>query len=243
MTRETVAPTIEEIFDGGPDPHQVLRHPAFATMTLSHVQGGPLALFGSDVGSLGCVRIEIRRAELHRNLNRDWVNPRADTVVAVEMTYAQFAEFITSAGRASGVPVTLVRAPTMPAVGVPEIKPLETKQETFRREIREATEKRIARLLKEIERFQGLIDRGKPPMKTMREIAITLKRLAEQLPGALEFVVESAEEALEVATANARIEVEAFVHSKAQSLGLQSLREMNAEASFGAGALEKPRES
>lgn len=242
MTREVQAPTVEQVKERG-ESHQVLKHPAFATLSLTHLQGGPKVLFGSDVGALGCVRFELRRAELHRDLSHDWVSQFGHDVVAVwEMTHAQFAEFITSAGRAGGVPVTLTRAPKTPAVGLPEIQPLESKQDLFKREIREAAAKRIEHMEEQVKRLSELIESGKIGKKDLREIARNLSVELGNLPGNLEFVVESAEEALETATAAARLQIDAHVTATARALGVQSLQALS-QATAPAGALPSSEDS
>ena len=225
MKNEAIAPTIEKDRVGQCDPHDVLKHPAFGTVVLTHPTGRGTALFGSDVGHMGCVRIEVTHAELHRNLSRDWIFPR-DTVVAFEMTHSQFAAFITGAGRGEGTPVTLIRAPATPALAVSPILSVETKHDTFRREIREASASRLAHMLTEVERLEELIDSGKASKKLLKDITANLRRHVEQAPGTMEFVVKSAEEALETATDNARIEVEAFIDAKTRALGLSSLAQL-----------------
>ena len=225
MTREAIAPTITPATLGQTS-HDVYTHPAYGSVVLTQVQGGGQTLFGSEVHNLGCIRIEVRRTELHRHLARDWIHPNGDTVVVFEMTHAQFAEFIMSTGRSEGTPVTLVRAPTTPAVPMPMIAKPETAHETFRREIQEAAKERLEALAAEVARLNALINEGKTPMKTLRELGANLKRHVEQAPGSIAFVVESAEEALEKATSHARTEVEAFINVRAKSLGFDSLTQL-----------------
>ena len=204
----------------------VFSHPAYGVVILSHVHGGGGNVFGSDIGHLGRMRISVRRATLHRHLNRDWIHGHGQELLDFEMTHAQFAEFITGVGKGEGTPITLRRAPETHAVSVPGIAKIESKNDTFRREIRDAAIEKLDKMRAEVVRLVDLIESGKTPRAELRDIAANLARHVGQLPGNLEFVVSSAEEALEKATTDAKIEVEAFIGAKAKQLGLESIQQL-----------------
>jgi hypothetical protein len=226
MNNPPIEPTLTLERKGQCEPHEVYDHPAFGTIVMTHPTGGHQDLFGSDVGSMGCVRIAIHKATLHRDLSRDWVFPDMAPLVAIEMTHAQFAMFITGAGRGEGTPVTLIRASDTPAKQVPPIKRIENKQDVFKREIKRAAEERLESMSRDVDRLQALIDSGKLSIKAVREVVRSLQINLQNAPSNLAFVVESAEEALEEATSNAKIEVEAFIDARARSLGLSNIRQL-----------------
>ena len=63
------------------------------------------------------------------------------------------------------------------------------------------------------------------PTVTQGRMGVLLQS-ATGLPGSLDFVVKSAEEALEKATSDAKIEVEAYIGSVAQRIGLKSINQL-----------------
>ena len=140
------------------------------------------------------------------------------------MSHAQFAQFITSQGNGDGTPCTLrwMKGEGM----IPGIAKVETKHDTFRREISDAAKKRLERIEAKIKQLGDMIESGKLSKKELREIHAELQRQASYLPGTMEFVVKSAEEALEKATSDAKIEVESYVAMTAQRLGLKNINDL-----------------
>lgn len=225
-TPEPQAPVESEDRVGKCDPHKVYDHPAFGTITLSTVHGGKQELFGSDLHHNDRIRICINEASLRRDLSRDWIMS-GDQLIEIEMSHAQFAEFITSNGKGGGTPVTLkwVRGTGY----VPSIEKVETKHETFKREIRDAAKVRLQHIRQGLESLKTLLEGGGSiSKKELREIYANLERHTGQLPGTLSFVVESAEEALEKATSDAKIEIETYIQMTAQRLGLKHISELAA---------------
>lgn len=221
--KKPIPPIVTEGRMGQCDSHEVLNHPAFGTISVSVPTGGDSTLFGSDIGHNERVCIRITTADVRRDLSRDWIHPQKE-IVELEMSHAQFAQFISSHGNYAGTPCTLrwIRD-----IGeIPGIANVETKHETFRREINDAAKKRLEHIRAEIAKLGGLIESGKLPKKELRDIQAQLRRHVEQLPGSMEFVVKSAEEALEKATSDAKIEVESFVQATAQRLGLRQISDL-----------------
>lgn len=199
-------------------------HPAFGTVTMTTVSGGDKSLFGSDIGHNQRICIRVNTASLKRDLNHDWINSDK-TLVEFEMSHAQFAQFITSNGNGSGTPCTLkfIRGEGM----IPAIKNIESKHETFKREIRDAAAERLRHIKQGLESLGILLEAGGSiSKKELREIHSNMARHVSQLPGTMEYVVNSAEEALEKATSDAKIEVESFIHMSAKRIGLKHINEL-----------------
>lgn len=223
--REAIEPTVSEGRTGQCDPHERYNHPAYGTITLTTtLGGGDKTLFGSDLGHNQRVCIRVNTATLKRDLNHDWIHTDKQ-LIELEMSHAQFAQFITSNGNGSGTPCTLkfIRGEG----DVPAIKNIETKHETFRREVRDAAASRLQHIKQGLDSLRIMLEAGGSiSKKELREIHANLERHAAQLPGTMEYVVKSAEEALEKATSDAKIEVESFVHMTAQRLGLKSVNDL-----------------
>jgi hypothetical protein len=225
VSRETIRPEITAGKIGQCDDHDIYRHPAFGVITLMEPTGHAEGLFGSDVQHSRCMKITIHRAELHRNLSNDWIHDR-ETLVVVELSHAQFAEFITSKGKGDGTPCTLrytapegSRLEQMPGIAMPE-----TKTEMFRREIEESAKERLTEIRKQIDRLGAMIEEGRLAKRDLRDMHAELLRHAQQLPGSVGFVIEQAQEALEHATTAAKIEVEAYIGQAVQRIGMDAAR-------------------
>jgi hypothetical protein len=205
-------------------------HPAFGTIVLTNPQGGDGQLFGSDLKHGSCLRIEINRATLRRDLNRDWIHGGGSgkIVCAIEMSHHQFAEFITSQGRGGGTPCTIryAAADATPIEQKPHILPIESKAETMKREVKQMAQKGLEDIWTQINRLGALIDSGKIGKAELREIHKHLKWKAENLPGNMEFVVNSAQETIETAATAAKIDIEGYVSATVTRLGLESLQDL-----------------
>lgn len=225
MTQHKVQPTAEE--NASPIGGTTYRHDAYGTIRLTNRQGGSSTLFGSDIRHDNRVCIEICRAKLERSHGRDWIFPR-ETVVDVEMSHAQFAQFITSSGKGDGTPCTLIAAPSPDtrAQMMPAIANIETKHATFKREIRDEAMNTVEFLEKQVDVLVSLVANGKPRISELKDISHSLKVTLSNLPSNMEFVVSSAEEALERATSDAKIEVEAYIAATAQRIGLNHISQL-----------------
>lgn len=194
-------------------------HPSYGAISLTTISGGNPHLFGSDVQHGQRVRIQIKRAEHRRSLSNDWHFTRGRPLVELEMSHAQFAEFITAGGRGEGIACTLLSINGEDQAG---IEPFETKQEMFRREIEQSARRRLDDLRAEVAKLGAMIESGKFPKADMRALHRELDRTVQQLPGSLSFVVGQAEEALEKATTAARISIEATVNHHINRIGLDA---------------------
>lgn len=214
--------------NGEEGPHgRKYTHPAFATVAVTETSGGSSILFGSDVDHQYKIRMSIQPAYVNRDLNRDWIHSSNHSIVEVEMSHAQFSALCGAVGKGSGVPCTLRWKPVHSEVErVPYIAPLETKLDTFGREVKESAERQIAALRAQIDRLGNSLESGKIGIKEAREIHRNLSVAAANLPSNLQHTVTQAQEMLEVAGNDARAQIEAFAESTARRLGVSSISEL-----------------
>lgn len=97
---------------------EVHKHPAFAQIG-AHRISGDTVLYGSDFQHNGFIRIHVRRSELHRGLSSDWPYAREE-LIAVDLSEAQWATFVSSMNVGEGVQCTLSRLPGEDVPGLPE---------------------------------------------------------------------------------------------------------------------------
>jgi hypothetical protein len=227
MSINKIKPLVSRVVTERPYTEEIYSHDAYGVITMTVVHGGNSTLFGSDIDHNDRVRIGVSRAKLNRHLSHDWVHADLLPLVEFEMSHAQFAQFITGAGNGSGsgTPVTLRYGPEpgVKSVRMPDIELRESKHETFKREIKAAAEERLEAIERQIAELGEMLESGKTPKGELRRIHATLRRHAEQLPDSLGFVVGSAEEALEKATSDAKIEVEAYIETTMRAAGLEHL--------------------
>lgn len=219
--RKVQKPSRREEVRGKCDPHEVYSHPAYGTIGMHVVTGGDPHMFGSDIKHGQRIKLCIRRAEHHRNLSNDWYHSTGRSLIEIELSHSQFAEFITTPNRGEGIPCTIteIKGEMMPA-----IDQVETKAEMFRREIEASAERRLAEIAEKVDQLGALIESGKLPKGELRAIHSELTRHISQLPGSIGFVVEQGEEALEKATTAAKIQIEATINSHISRIGLDAAR-------------------
>lgn len=97
MVRAEVSPI--ETSEAGPGgmSTSVLKHPAFASISVSHVSGHA-NLYGSDFSHQHYVTVTIHTSELRRDLARDWHFDRKE-LIEVAMSEAQWATFVSTPNR------------------------------------------------------------------------------------------------------------------------------------------------
>lgn len=217
MPRKSESPSMKMRDDGR---ERVYSHPAFGCVSMSVVTGGHETMFGSDLMHGQRIRIRVRQAEQFRTLSSDWHMARK-SLIEFDMSHAQFAELITASGRSEGVPCTLyeVGGETMP-----EILPLESKQETMRREVRDAAAERVRSIAKDVAALGELIESGKIGKVTLKELHRSLASKIASLPTSMEFVVGMAEETIDNATNQAKIEIQATITHHVSSLGQEAAK-------------------
>ena len=207
---------------------ETLSHPAFGVITMSMVRGANVSLFGSDLGHSSRVCIRISTADLDRHLHRDWIHSRKE-FIQIELSQAQFAQFITSNGNGSGTPVTIRYRTNSEGKyeQIPYIKPTESKHDVHRREIQQSAQSQIDTIMAGVASLKELAESGKIGKKALDQAINNIEHSVNNLPANLSFAVESAEEALEKATSDAKIEVESYIQQTATRLGLNSISDLN----------------
>lgn len=225
MARKYEKPTVKP--DACMNSGEVYSHPAYGVVTLTQVTGGSTVLFGSDIGHNAAMRIQVQRAELRRDLGRDWVFGK-DILCEFEMSHAQFAQFITSQGNGGGTPVTLVYAapPNAGLEVIPGIEHIQSKADLHREEIGRSSAEQIQKITEVLAAINALVESGAIPKKELKEKLFNLTCHVKNLPGNLEYSVKAAEVALEKATSDAKIEVESYIQMTAHRLGLDSISKL-----------------
>jgi len=213
--RQVQEPTIRKDMHGG-DEREILSHPAFGQVSVSHVSGCA-NLYGSDFEHRHYVTLTIKRSELHRSLNRDW-NFEREMVCEIALSEAQFATMISSPNR-SGVPCTILH--TEKDFIVPSLPRRDTKK-LYDAEL----EKKLQQSVEELkaERDQILAAVIKMPKKVQEQVLGPIERAIQQLESNTPFVVRSFSEHMEESVEKAKVEVNAYVTSTVMRAGLSAIQ-------------------
>lgn len=88
---------------------KVYKHPSYAVITSSRISSSKSnPLFASSLKTNNPIRIQINPAELHRDLNCDWVHASSRLpYIEIEMSEGQWAQFVSSMNVGDGTPCTI----------------------------------------------------------------------------------------------------------------------------------------
>lgn len=214
------------------DDEEKFEHPAQAVLELSRIQssGEGAELFGSDNTHADFMAIRIKTATHSRRLERDWIHGHK-TVVEVRLSFAQWAQFVSSQGIGSGTPCTFVYRADMPG-RVPEYhRPFDEKDKIIE-EFDGTLNTGVKELTSARRKLEDLIDKpGTVSKAQLKEIAQHLTFAYNDFAPNISYVVKTFGKHVEKTVARARIEAEAFASNIITRLGLNALHEMNTRTS------------
>jgi hypothetical protein len=201
---------------------KITKHESFGAITANRVSGQAY-LFCSEALHNGFIRIEISEADMRRSLNEDrhMANRR---LVAIEMSYEQWARFVSSFGIGMGTPCTLRQILTKQYEECPEPEHFASKfQDDLRRVMAEAT-KKLEGLINKLK--QSNLPGEKPLGKTEQKVVLNDIELAlMQIKSNIPFLEEQFDEHMEKKVAAALVEIEGVVSHGLREAGLERLRE------------------
>jgi len=212
--------------DGYGDKRTKLNHPAFGVVTVTRPQSSPgTTLFGSDLQHQHFISVQIQTAEMERDLSRDWVFPRG-TVLEFSMSEAQWARFVSGAGRSQATPITLTRVmENGKLTGVPAIKtPAESRKDAFNKEFQDNLKKTLSQFEEAVAELAELSEQKTISKVKLRTITSNLSGRLKNLPSNLNFAVESFKEVSETVVEEAKAEIEAYFANAAHSAGIKAIQ-------------------
>lgn len=197
-------------------------HPAYGTLQFSRRHGGSNVLFGSSIKHSDMIALTLRHATLERGLNNDWIY--GDRVIAeAEMSYAQFAEAITSMNMGSGVPVTLrftEKEGDIPSCDF--VNKRDQFSEEFKTKLSETMETTKV-LLKEV---NNLFSTKKTLNKSDKEeILSKLNKIYGNISSNAGYVCDMFDEQMDKTIMEAKGEIEAFYQNKLNSIAYAAIAE------------------
>jgi hypothetical protein len=210
-------PVITKEDEGTVHERIVERHPSFAIIGASRVHGGNGLLFGSDFRHNDYITIHVKPAEYHRHLSNDWYHGKAQDLIEVNLSEAQWATFISTLNNGQGVPCTLT---AFDSKDVPGIAAKPDRQEQFTLEMSETFGDAIKRIGDIVE----AINASSLSQKKKDEIISYAKRAVQEITKNTHFVTEQFGEHIENTVEKAKIEISAYMTGAIARAGLKALQ-------------------
>jgi hypothetical protein len=188
-------------------------HPAFGQVTVHRIQGSK-NLYDTDFRGRSFVRVEVHNSELERSLSNDWHYAK-ETIVAFDMSEAQWATFVSSFNVGSGVPCTLEwvigYGEEIPELPDPEV------MEPFGVDVKETIEDSLAHL-------RGLREKM-VAKKASREMMSAVDMAIQEIEKNLPFVHRSFCERMEETVEKAKAEVHGYINATIRRAGIDAIAE------------------
>lgn len=213
MKREIQEPVATETTHGGTR----FTHPAFATIGASRVHGGDQVLFGTDFKHNGFLTITIRRADLTRELSRDWIHG-GDEIIEVMLSEAQWAHFVSTPNQGSGTACTINHVMGKRA---PEI-PYRNSTEAFTEEVAEDVRNAIRKIDEAIADVREIAETI--PKKKAEAMLAKLAKARQEIVDNMPFVVRQFGKHMENTVEKAKIEVNAYAQDLFVRAGVAALK-------------------
>lgn len=195
-------------------------HPAYGQIQACRVTGRR-ELYASEFSHSGFIRITVRRSTRTRDLATNWYHGGQE-LIELDMSYAQWLEFITTMNMGTGIPCTLTFFQGQGELPQPM-------REVFNEEFQGELDKKLSDLMykmtEALKEAQEIAD-GKRPTKADRLRLVELLYFTLQdLESNLDFLDKQFKKHWEKTTAKAKSEIAAFLSQALRNLGAEALQE------------------
>lgn len=197
MMKNTVIPTVTET----EMEELITRHPAFGMVSVSRTTTTGQRLYASDLSHKEVITLTFSESE---QIERDGMirhrlaeSRRRSPLLKVSLSPAQWATMITSFGMSDGVPCTINSLIRGDYERQPDIGYTESTRERYERQIREASEREMAKLNEKLEALGSLVAKGKAGKRELEEIYQALSGAISNLPVNLAFSTQLMQESMD----------------------------------------------
>ncbi|ENR9964006.1 hypothetical protein ACEXTD_002990 [Salmonella enterica] len=224
MTMEnTVIPTVTE----NEMEEVITSHPAYGQVSVSRTTTTGQRLYGSDLSHKEVITLTFSESE---QIERDGVirhrlaeGRRRSPLLKITLSPAQWATMITSFGMSDGVPCTINSLIRGDYECQPEIGYIESTRERYERQIREASEREMAKLKEKLEALALLVAKGKAGKRELEEVYQSLSGAIGNLPVNLAFSTQLMQESMDKIVSHGKAELEASAIGVAARLGIKEI--------------------
>lgn len=199
-------------------------HESYGMIGISHAScSSGVALFGSSIKHDRMVQIRISRAAVERDLHREWYYSR-DSIVEVDMSASQFAEFITTPNVGSGVPCTIRY---VDGVNIEE-PPYRGHNEMFNEELKKDFINTMDNADDLVNEARELLEK-KGPIKAAekKELLSKIDMLVQHIRSNIPFLHKQFTRSMDKTVTAAKAEIELFYSNMVTKMGKQAIEELN----------------
>ena len=211
----TVIPTVTE----NEMEEVITRHTAYGQVSVSRTTTTGQRLYASDLIHKEVITLTFSESE---QIERDGVirhrlaeGRRRSPLLQVSLSPAQWATMITSFGMSDGVPCTINSLIRGDYERQPEIGYIESTRERYERQIREASEREMAKVNEKLKALALLVAKGKAYQSLSGAIA--------NLPVNLAFSTQLMQESMDKIVSHGKAELEASAMGVAARLGMKEI--------------------
>lgn len=202
------------------DEPEYKKHPSYGMIRVSRVQGGHNRLFGSPITTHpGYIHLTIAHGEHKHHLGQDWFYAGKD-IIEVRMSYAQFAELITTMNHGSGVPCT-IECLQGEMIENPPDDPIETEKTKI--EFQHKMNEFDRSLATNYESINKLLEKKSLSKKDRDEIRSHLKMISQEIRSNIPFWLSQFDEAVERIMTTAKTEIDGFMTTVLKAAGMEAL--------------------
>lgn len=204
------------------------KHKSYGQLQIARISGGSRDLFASSIKHRDTVMLRIYNTELVRNLNTDWYSNSGQALIEIEMSQTQFAEAITSMNSGSGTPVTIRSIAGEVVDDCPPINKIQEFDDEFTKHLEGISDNLNALTFN----TEKILSQKKAPNKSEKETILKeISKLKQEWNSNIDFINRMFSEQMDRTVLESKGEVEGFILNKIQSLGLESLKELNLKIS------------
>lgn len=200
-----------------------IKHPSFGQIRISRWTGNAKEhLFQTNVETFAGISIELHEAELIQRDSHDHVYGGGKILFRVDMSPAQFADLLTNMNT-EGASCTIRYSASYPGFQVPRPPAMETAMSRVESEFNQAMLD-----LEVIDEEVGMQLRKaleKLPAKHRATITEAVNILSNRVKSQIPYIREKFEEATAKHVTQAKMEIDAYVKTMVEALGVEKLRE------------------
>jgi hypothetical protein len=199
-----------------------IKHPSFGVINISRgVCSKKMNLFGSSIQQRTFITIDISKAVLIRNLNRDWIiSDHGVPIVSIYLSPSQFADAITALNQGEGTPCTIH---FMDGHEVPE-PILESKRVQFDTEFEDKMKEVTSATNQFYTKIAEILAKPSIGKHDKKEILKQLDQLKMQIESNVPFIKRQFSEQMDETVVEAKNEIAAFIEDKIKKLGLEDFK-------------------
>lgn len=194
-------------------------HESYGMIGISHISGGSRPLFGSAIKHDRTIKLVIRQADVERHLKQEWYHGQ-NTIVEIELSAAQFTQFITNPNCGDGVPCTIKQV-SGKSMASP---PYRGQNEIFNQELQKDFQKAMSDSDDLVDSACEMLG-SKGPMKVAdkKELLAKIKSLVQHIQSNMPFLHKQFTRSMDKTVMVAKAEIENFYTSTIMKMGKKAL--------------------